>query len=121
MGTADNTQRTTGSTTYTTLTSPLSLTVPLAGDYAVRVDVDIQNSSGSVQTFLSYTVGGTPADDNWAAEIFTTATNLLVPGTLETTQTGVAANAVIQEQARVTGGTGSYKKRRLWIRPVRVG
>lgn len=120
---ASATERAISSATYASLpTDPLSLTVPLKGDYDITIEGLINCVAESRSGFLSYAVGATAASDNWAA------VNLVVNGigattcALGTRHTEVAASAKIEEKARSgTAVETKYRTRRLRVDPVRVG
>lgn len=114
------------STTYTNLNS--SITLPLAGDY----DVEVFSQSMGVDTaqaegYISYKIGATAASDLDAAVRRAESTNNgWVSASFRRRKTGIAANTVLQMQARTTSGNfypnangGLPHGLRAW--PVRVG
>lgn len=107
-------------------TDPLSLTVPLGGDYDITVQAQIGPGSATIITgIISYAIGATEANDAWSAmgtstDAFANAGDS-VGGTRR--HTGVAASAVIAEKVRNSPavGTVNYLRRRIIVNPVRVG
>lgn len=115
----DDTSRTRANTAYGDLTSPLSLTIPLAGDYDITIEADLFVSTNGYSAVLSYAVGATAASDAWAVSESNTITS--VSGSKTTRHTGISASASIAEKAKASGGTGTFLNRRLSVLPVRVG
>ncbi len=116
-------QRSLTNAAYTNLpTDPISVTVPLKGDYNIKIEGELLSTGENRGGSLSYTVGATAASDNWAASIFGASAQLITTSSLETPHTGVAAGANIEEKAKCGGAYEiKFGKRRLWVRPVRVG
>ena len=108
-------------TTYASLpTDPLSITLPLAGDYDIRVEADVDTKAAGQAGFLSYAMGATAASDAWAGEDIVGSN--IAPGIKQTRQTARAKNDAVVEKARTGGAyTIEWKSRRLWVDPVRVG
>lgn len=118
---AITTQRSTTSTSYANLpTDPLTLTLPsLAGDYDIEVQATAYNGTTGYTANLSYAVGATSASDDWAAVESATVTEVSVAK--RTRHAGVSSGATIAEKAKVGGGTGYFRGRRIIVWPVRVG
>lgn len=120
-----NTSRTlTNQTTYASLpTDPLSLTVPLAGDYDVEVQANLLlSSAGGGSGSISYAVGGTAASDTWAANTILLAQFSAASVASRARQLSLAASASIAEKGRTGGNYGvQFNVRRLIVTPVRVG
>jgi hypothetical protein len=116
----DDTLRTRSATGYGDLTSPLSLTLPLAGDWDVTIQADTSQNTSLQAAYLSYAVGAVAASDAWAIVNSLTA-SVFVSLAKTTRQTGVTAASVVAEKARTSStNTGTYAGRRLRAMPVRV-
>lgn len=115
----------TNKTTYESLpTDPLKITVPLKGDYDIRVEATIQSpATASAFGAISYATGATAASDNWCGIGWSaTAATTFSDGGKTTPHSGVAASAEIIEKARTAGNyTVSWARRRLFVDPVAVG
>jgi len=111
-----------------------SVTVPLAGDYMVRIQARAQMDSPNAAAIMSFTVGGTaasfgdggrgvtPNSRNDQGEGLTTFPGpVMIVG--ESKKTGLAAATALVSQGRREGvvSAGSIGNRRMWVRPVRVG
>lgn len=120
MFAVSNEPRSLNNAAYTSLpTDPLSITVPLKGDYNIRIEAGINNVAAAREGHLSYAIGATAANDIWAIRNISAA-QVLVSMSLETRQTGVAASAKVEEKGKSSGEV-SFSRRRLWVQPVRVG
>jgi hypothetical protein len=120
-------------TSYVSLpTDPLSITLPLKGDWDITAEVQegITHPEESFrESRYSYSVGATPASDSWAVLMLTEvngaggpSAKIIFSGAKKTRHLGVPAGAVIEEKARNGGNYESqFGKRRLWVDPVRVG
>lgn len=119
----DATLRNVTSTSYADVpTATLSLTLPLAGDYLITVEGNVRSDAANTSTELSYSVGATPASDAWSITSYSFTGSLINgSGSLATRHTGLAASTVIEEQAKVSSGTGQVSRRRLMAQPLRVG
>lgn len=117
-----DTQRERTSTSYGSLTGPLSLTTPLKGDYDIEIQT-IVKTFGKQAVYLSYSIGATVASDAWAAMGFQNAGEgeINAAVTCRTRQTGISASTAITEQARSSASKAFWENRRLWLDPVRVG
>lgn len=104
-------------------TDPLKITAPLKGDYDIRIEVAMVTTTLAGQGLLSYAIGATAANDNWAASFLSPAGATAVADVSKTTrQLAVAAAANIEEKGRTAGNYGvGYARRRLTVDPVRVG
>ncbi len=59
------TDETTASTAYAALTNPISVDIPLTGNYGVELAADMYSDNGTTiaQANMSYDIGVTPAVD----------------------------------------------------------
>lgn len=110
------------SATYIAPTAPISLTLPLAGDYMFTVMANVWNAnSGFYNTWLSYAATG----DSQATADARGATSAISPVSVsaaKTTRITSVAGAQYNERVRVdSGGSATISGRRLMARPVRVG
>ncbi len=121
--TSSNTERKLKNKAFTSLpTDPLKITVPLKGDYDMRIEAMVSPNGGGVAGYLSYAIGATAANENWCISSLGAAANLEVEMSKTTRQLGVAAAAVVEEKAKCSGENESYfRRRRLSVDPVRVG
>ena len=121
----DNDARSTTSATYVDVpTDPMSITVPLAGDYLITIQSTAAAIVDSVNVYHSYAVGGTAASDAWAIRNFATGASIIEAAASKTTKhSTVSASAVIAEKIRsATGGsTVQVDDRRLIVLPLKVG
>lgn len=108
---------------------PLALTLPLKGDYDVRVESliapGLAAATGQLLARVSYSIGATAAEDKWgcAALIDGAAAERVFSDVGKTTrQVGMAAATKIEEKAK-TGGNYecAWSRRRLFANAVRVG
>jgi len=119
----------TNQTTYVSLpTDPLSITLPLKGDWDITAEVQegaTKPEGVTRESRYSYSVGAIPASDTWAAMVYLESSNspkVLASPVKKTRHLGIPAGAVIEEKARNGGAYESqFGKRRLWADPVRVG
>lgn len=122
---ASNTTRSlTNQTSYTNLpTDPLSIELPLSGDFDVKIEAQIQlsGSAGIGRVTYSTDSGGSNASHDWNAQVNLASGQFARVGN-ETRQTGLTAGNDITEKAQ-TGGSYqvNFSGRRLSVRPVRVG
>jgi hypothetical protein len=122
------TAESTASTTYVALTTAgPTVTLPLAGDYAVTVGATAtENSAAWVSAAMSYDIGASAAVDADAALLTNTATQFeRVQGSVnrERRKTGMLATAALTAKYRNAGGSGTASFQDRWMRvtPVRVG
>jgi hypothetical protein len=124
-------------TAFAALATPgPSLTAPVAGDYAVRIQTRVGLDSPNAAALMSYTVGATAASLVDAARGI--SPNIrndqgdggsgagTYPGPAVASSEGrktVAANTAFVAQYRREGNVSAayFSNRRMWIRPVRVG
>lgn len=108
---------------YISLTNPLQLVTPLAGEYLITISSVFEKNAINGQSFLSYSVGGVTASDDWGIRSRGTVEGTVeTTGSLTTLQTGIPKNAVIEEKAkRRVAGNAVFRNRRLIMDPVRVG
>jgi hypothetical protein len=126
-----NVERTTASEAYVSPTEPLKITLPLKGDYDIRIEASV--GSGATQANqavgrISYTMGATAANNEWAAvmifdEAGTSPIRVSANVSCMMRQTGRAASELIEEKIRSESNaiTMAFIRRRLIVDPVRVG
>lgn len=105
-------------------TDPLSISVPLKGDYDISILAGIDTATGSTFGAISYAVGATAASDSWGAFASNPGggSSMGVDVTKKTRHTAVPALASVAEKARTGGNyTFTWSRRRLRVDPVRVG
>ena len=120
---SDNSAPSTTSTTYVSLTGPLTLTAPLSGHYDIRIEGQLYSSATASETAsLSYAVGATSASDNWRITSFNGPAGGQTTSPSLATEHTVAKGDSITEKAKTAAGNACYfSNRRLWIDPIRVG
>jgi hypothetical protein len=106
---------------YGPLATPVSITLPLAGDY----DVDhgfSGNTNASTYAYQSLSIGGAVPLDGDAATEYDTA-GAMVPVSRSVRKTGLAAATTVAAQYRTYAANQSLGVNNRWIRakPVRVG
>ena len=99
-------------------TDPITVTIPLDGDYDIEYEVTGLGVTGLNSNQYSYSVGGTAASDTWAAVMGFTASFNTVSSVYR--HTGVTASDAITEAWRSTSGTATAQQRRLRVTPVRI-
>ncbi len=117
------TEQVTSSVAYTTLaTAGPSITTPLKGDYDVSIEASMLNeSAGTRSIHMSYQLGAAAASDDNAAE-----------GGIESAVRGrthragrrhfeLAAGLSLAARYKTSAGTAAFRRRRMWLDPVRVG
>jgi hypothetical protein len=115
------TARSTNSATYVSLTGPLSLTAPLAGDYDIGIEASMSTVAAGEHPYISYAVGATAASDGWGAHNLVSEQTVNISEDATKRHTGVSKSAVVEEKARrVFSSTVTFANRRLWIDPIRV-
>jgi len=99
-----------------------SITVPLAGDYDVRVRFRGDANAANGNCFYSYAVGATAAIDGDAAALAVSASTVdSITSVKRTRKTGLAAATALAARYKVGGGTGRAYEREMQVWPVRVG
>lgn len=122
LGASVATLQSTTSTTYTDLTtSGPTVTPPLSGDYAIRVEAGMTStSSGEVGAFMSYAIGATAATDTESV-----TASVQTPGYSTNVSRQYVKNfssgTALTAKYRGTASTVYFEKRVLAITPVRVG
>ena len=112
-----DTAETTASTTAADLaTVGPSFTVPRSGIYDVMVVANMTNNAAGVFTIVCLKEGAAAATDQNSMFI---GANLYVEGGT-TVQRTLNAGELLKMQYRATGGTATYSRRRMTIRPLRV-
>lgn len=110
----------TSSTSYVNLTTTgPSVTVPLAGDYEIRLSCAIQ--PGSDLAIMSYAVGAATALDADAIYQGKAATVWGTPSRAAVKTGLAAATALVGKYRVLAGSAGTFEHRRLELRPIRVG
>lgn len=113
------------SLTYVDFATPMSVTVPLAGDYDIGHGAFIAPMQ-TASVFISYSVGATAASDTDAVRwMVQDAGTVRDSGSVARfrRKTGIAAGSAIALKGRVadTTATGQTNNRWLEATPVRVG
>jgi hypothetical protein len=111
------TNETCNSTTFVDLaTVGPSVTVPLAGDYVLRLTVN--TDAGSQATIIAPKIGSAATSDN--DRLAQSNVGTIAAGG-QSVKTGISANTVVKIQYRCTSGTASVAFRRFQVTPIRVG
>lgn len=127
---AVETQETTTSTTYAALTTAgPSFTVPVSGNYDVRIEADLWGDSDSTSrgALMSYDIGGTGAVDGDAAFGMTYQAPASVAQIFQSDgqmrrKTGLTATqGLVSKYKTIGGGTAYFQKRRMIVFPVALG
>lgn len=121
MFAAVNTAQTTASASYAALaTAGPSITAPLAGDYIVTIECASAHGGTNWPVAMSYDIGGTAANDTWAAWA-------VAPGGYYQTghrqyrhNTLAASTALVSKYRSPTSNTVTITNRSMSITPVRV-
>lgn len=119
----NTTLQTRGSTAYGDLSSALmaSVTLPAAGDYMVTLGWEGYNSAGSVEVWMSYSIGGTGAlDANGLRYGVDVASSRKPAYGRARRKDGLAAGA-LRAQFRTGSGTLTVDNHFISVLPVRVG
>lgn len=118
------TSETTTSGTYAALaTAGPAITLPRAGDFDVEIGCTVTESSvNSQEVFMSYDIGGTGAVDADAIELIAPLGQSGNGASIHRLRRKTALTAVaLTAKYRATGGaTGTWWKRWMAVRPVRV-
>ena len=119
---AVNTEEGTGSGTYADLaTSGPAITIPLAGDYDVRIEAQF-NQSNVDFAIMSYDIGATGAvDADNVSTSFNSANERQHCGRTQRKTAIAAATALTAKYRRGGGGTATFALRTIHATPVRVG
>lgn len=116
-----DTLETTASLAYVALTTAgPSITVPLAGDYDVRLEASIANNTANDGGRMSFDVGATAAlDADGILHLGSANADALMSGTRR--KTGLAAaTALVSKYRALVGGTATFRFRRMLVTPVKV-
>lgn len=109
---------------YATPAEPVELTLPLAGDYDIKVEYE-GRPSNIASDFLrvSYAVGATAANAAWSAVCQTAAAGFETQApSRKYRHSGVAKSALLKERyLTALGGEAAWSNRHLWANPMRVG
>jgi len=112
------------STTYVALAGGPAITLPIAGDYQIGVSGRFYIGTVGMQAFMSLggAAAGAAVDENSLDGYAGAATGSAGAGSLNHTMTLPNLSAgVLEAVYRVTGGTGVWSWRDLWVSPVRLG
>jgi hypothetical protein len=93
------------------------VTCPVAGDYMVRIAALGDTPADGQQTYMSFTVGATAANDDWAIRW---RSGNLQSNANQFRINGVAAGADLRIQAKVTTTGGRIQECAISARPIRV-
>jgi hypothetical protein len=115
-------QESTASTTYALLTTAgPTITPPLAGDYGVTLEAQVQSNTAATLNYLSYDIGAAGAVDADSALVNAAAASSRSYLGRTTRKAGLVAGAALVLKAKTSGGTLFVERRRFAITPVRVG
>jgi hypothetical protein len=95
-----------------------ALTVPLAGDYLVTVEANIQNNAGEGRIAPQFGAAAVNPDDAAAGG---ESANLTVDASKTSRRTIAAAGTTVTAKYSASSSTATFGRRRLLIVPVRVG
>jgi hypothetical protein len=100
-----------------------SVTLPLAGDYDVVHGFEGWANTTGAQISMSYAIGATAAAeaDSISTGFPTVAAGALAAGRRERRKAGLAAGTALVSKYRSSTGTGTFRRRVMAVRPVRVG
>jgi hypothetical protein len=99
-----------------------SVTLPFAGDYVMEFGCACANSTAGQACIMAPQTATTAAVDNNAILHTSGAANAFgQPSRSDVTFTGQPASSVLIAKYKVTGGTGSFLRRWIKTRPIRVG
>lgn len=116
----DDTQVVVSSAGYSVASGSLpAVTVPLLGDYIIRVGF-AGGWGASGQPWMSYSVGGTGALDSDAATAATTA-GIAMSVERSRRKNNIAASSAIISNYRTSSASPTVERRYLHIKPIRVG
>lgn len=98
-----------------------SITLPLAGDYAIGLSALIKHSVAGATSYMSYAIGGTAAVVADAIRVDQEVANMFKHTTrAERPKLALAASTAIVAKYNTTA-TGTYADRTLSVRPIRLG
>jgi hypothetical protein len=120
---AVTTSESTGSTSYTDVTTPGPAVTVTTGTKAIVIVTSlVQNSTSGQNAYASYAVSGASAisaTDDRAVLITAAATNQTLRASSAYMETGLTAGSnTFTMKYRVTGGTGSFQNRRITVIPL---
>lgn len=111
----------TSSTAYTALTTAgPSFTIPVAGDYLVEIVAQVTQSSAAGAAYMSYAIGATAAADTEAA-VVTQSSTYIGTITSKKNHSALAASTALVAKYRMSGGTGTFARRRMLVTPIALG
>jgi hypothetical protein len=117
------TSETTTSASYVDLaTVGPSVTVPRAGDYEVEFGASMSDTTGGVAVYTAVKRGAAATSDNDIVTVISTGA-IVAPGfsvSRKMPVLGLAASDVLKLQHKVGGGTGTFIRRWIAVRPIRV-
>jgi hypothetical protein len=112
------TSETTASATYAALaTAGPSFTVPRAGDYIVRIGMEV-NVGVASNLAMSYDIGGTGAVDADGVLITIGAAGYFFSTSRTRKKTSLAASTALVAKYKTSAGTATYRSRWLEVLPV---
>lgn len=97
-----------------------SITNPLAGDYEISHGITASSSSESF-ILASLNIGGTISDNESVAVSGSSGATLYSSPARTVIKTGIAASTTIKQQYVSGAHTGTFLRRWLTVRPIRVG
>jgi hypothetical protein len=102
--------------------SPMTITLPLAGDYDFEIGAQMSMDQANAQGFISYTVGAAAANDGWGIGFRSSSTVSDFGATRSRRHLGLAAGTTLSVQGRSPNVAIMYSYDRTFkARPVRVG
>lgn len=108
--------------TYQSLTTVLSITLPLAGDYVIENWCNGFSATANENPFISVKVGGAATADLDGASAVLGAANTGATFGVPRLRTGLAISTVLIQQCRAGNNNQThFRTRRMSILPVRVG
>jgi hypothetical protein len=98
-----------------------AVTVPLAGEYAIEMSVDVQNNSAGGEGRMGVQIGAAAVGTDDAIQGAEDSNSVLTIATAPLRRTVAAANTALTLRYASTVGTSTFSRRRLAVRPLRVG
>lgn len=99
-----------------------SIVLPLAGDYEIQFGCAcVNNTAGQSSIMAPQSTTTAAVDDNAILHTSGAANAFGNPARTDITFTGQSASETLIAKYKVTGGTGSYLRRWIKCRPIRVG
>jgi hypothetical protein len=98
-----------------------AVTVPLAGEYAIAMSADVQNNSAGGQGSMGVQIGAAAVVADNAIQGAEDSNSVLSLSTAPFRRTVSAAATALTLRYASTVGTSTFSRRRLAVRPLRVG